>query len=196
MAGLGGDIPGTKAVVSIEPSVPALPKPVGTTPPILAVLGQCDEQIPLADNRKEVRDLIAFAPKAPVVSVLLQHATHIDMVTGGGSHTIGPAMPDQSPACAPGALLKPDLQRAASVQLVGDFIEQTFGGMTTYRLGEVQGSTSAVEATSHVAAQVVPGGAPPAAVDPATVTYTRSTTAVLPPKPADMKLAPTGGDDI
>ena len=100
MAGLGGDIPGTKAVVSIEPSVPALPKPVGTTPPILAVLGQCDEQIPLADNRKEVRDLIAFAPKAPVVSVLLQHATHIDMVTGGGSHTIGPVMPDQSPACA------------------------------------------------------------------------------------------------
>lgn len=112
-AGLGGDIPGTKAVAAIEPSVRDL-TPTGTPPPMLSLLGQCDEQIPLEENRKEMRAVATAAPKTSFLAVILEHATHIGMLTGGGSHEIGLVQPDSSPACAKGALLAPQVQRAAA----------------------------------------------------------------------------------
>lgn len=138
----------------------------------------------------------AAATDGAVAAVTLQHATHIGMVTGGGSHTIGLTTPDDSPACAAGALLTPALQRAAAAQLVGDFIQQAFGGATTYRLQLVPGTTSTLDLASHTTAELVPGTASPAQVDPATVTYTRSTTPILPPPPRDFMLHQKGEGDV
>lgn len=194
-AGLGGEIPGTKAVAAIEPSVRDL-TPTGTPPPMLSLLGQCDEQIPLEENRKEMGAIATAAPKTSFLAVILEHATHIGMLTGGGSHEIGLVQPDSSPACAKGALLAPQVQRAAAALLVGDFMQQAFAGSSSFQLHEVTGSTATVEVASNATATMQPGATAPPAVDPAGVTYTRSTTTILPPKPADLTLSQAGGDSV
>ena len=84
----------------------------------------------------------------------------------------------------------------AAAQLVGDFIQQAFGGATTYRLQLVPGTTSTLDLASHTTAELVPGTASPAQVDPATVTYTRSTTPILPPPPRDFVLHQKGEGDV
>lgn len=189
-----GDIPGTKAVAAIEPAFKSTPKASPQGPPTLILIGECDEQIPLADTKGEVADLVRANPTTAIVSTTLAHAIHIGMLNGGGSHTIGLVIPNSSPACAPTALLDRTLQRAATAQITADFVTQAFAGTTKYVLTTLEGATVTVEAKgpATVTTSVTPT-APPA-VDPKSVTFTKSSVAVLPPKPAGLKLNGGGGN--
>ncbi|MBK8437419.1 MAG: dienelactone hydrolase family protein [Austwickia sp.] len=183
-----GDIPGTKAVAAIEPAFKSVPKARIAGPPTFILMGECDEQIPIADSRREVADLVRANPSTAVVSATMAHATHIGMLTGGGSHTIGLVTPSSSPACAAKALLNRTLQRAATARITGDFLVQAFAGTATYALTTVEGATVTAAAKGPASVTVAVAPSAPEGVDPKSLTFTSSETRVLPAKPAGLKL--------
>ncbi len=181
-------LPGIRAAVAIEPAVKSIPTAKSAVAPTLALIGQCDEQIPGDDTTSDLAQIAKKNPTAALVSATLANATHIGTLTGGGSHKIGLVMPSKSAACQDSALLDKSLQRAAIAQITADFMEEAFAGKTSFTIRNVTGTTTTAKSLSGATVSTAPTTASPAAVDPKSITYTASSTQVLPPKPANLVL--------
>lgn len=187
-AALAGALPHVKASVAIQPAF-GVNKPVNALVPTMVIAGECDEQIPAADTQQGVLDLARANPKSVVVSATIAHATHIGTLSGGGSNRVGLVNPPTTSACRPAALLAKPTQRAELAQLTADFLTQALRGGSAYTLRAVPGTkVTAVSQTSAASVTVTPIPDAPAQVQPKSVTYTRSTLPILPPKPTSLVL--------
>lgn len=183
-----GLIPNLFGVVALEPAFGPLDRARTKLPPTLVVAGECDEQIPVDDVDSGVADL-AKNTEAVVLYAKIPHATHIGMMFGGGSHTLGLVHPLQTPACAPAALLPKAVQRGQAAELIADSLGQAMSGRSNYVLASVPGVT--VTATAQTSAGTVEVGkvdAILATVDPKSVTFSHSQVVVLPAKPESLIL--------
>lgn len=187
-AAVQGLIPNLFGVVALEPAFGPLDRAKAKLPPTLVIAGECDEQIPIDDVDSGVANLAKNAG-AVVLYAKIPHATHIGMMFGGGSHTLGLVNPVRTPACAVPALLPKPVQRGEAAQLSADFLSQAIAGSHEYVLGSVPGVTvTATAATRAGAVSVRPVAAIPATVDPKSVTFSQSQVVVLPAKPESLIL--------
>lgn len=186
-----GTVPGLSAVVALQPAYQGVGTPTMKSPvPMLTVAGACDEQV---GPDEPVQDAKAFAranPKAPVLTAVMSHATHIATVAGGGSHEVGLVSPVEGKDCAADALAAPEVVQGATALVVADFLEQAHQGRTDFRLASVEKTSLSVAALNEAGTVSTHSvdDLPPA-VSPDSITFDESTEALLPPLPEGMTIA-------
>ncbi len=189
-AALANQIPGLKRVVAIEPNLTHTEKAATQLVPSLLVAGECDEQIAAAEVLDGGKDLAAANPDAVVNTATLPHTTHIGLLDGGGSHTIGLVQPVRTPSCADAALLPKEVQRSQAAELTAAFLDQVRQGRKSFTLPALSGVTVEASAQTRAATVTIEAStAGPETTDPHSVTYDSSSRAWLPEKPADLDLA-------
>lgn len=174
-AALANQIPGLKRVVAIEPNLTHTEKAATQLVPSLLVAGECDEQIAAAEVLDGGKDLAAANPDAVVNTATLPHTTHIGLLDGGGSHTIGLVQPVRTPSCADAALLPKEVQRSQAAELTAAFLDQVRQGRKSFTLPALSGVT--VEASAQTSAATVTieaSTAGPETTNPHSVTYDSS----------------------
>ena len=179
--------PELKAVVALQPAQNSPFTWKGSLAPSLVVSGQCDEQVGGDEALGIAKELAAKQKSSVVLTASVAHATHIGLVAGGGSDQIGLVRPLNTGACA--TKLAPATAQGAVARLTADFLETAVTGGTAYTLG-VSPDAAVTLTSATPAATVTPRAATtlPTAVDPQSVTYDVTTTSVVPPKPADVRL--------
>ncbi len=181
------EFPALKAIVALQPALNSPFVWKGSLTPSLVVSGQCDEQVGADEPLGIAKELAAKQKSAVVLTASVARANHIGLVAGGGSDQIGLVRPLNTGACA--TKLAPATAQGAVARLTADFLETAVTGGTAYTLG-VSPDAAVTLTSATPAATVTPRAATtlPTAVDPQSVTYDVTTTSVVPPKPADVRL--------
>ena len=180
--------PGIKAAVALQPGSGVIDKPTKTLAPTLIVTGQCDEQVK-EDGLKVAKEVSKKYPSGVVITASMAGTTHIGLLSGGGSHRVGPVTPVETAGCKDTALLGAE-QRLGTVSLLtADFLTAALkGGATAYELGTAKGAT--VTFTSWTPAATVKGveKAAPQALPASSITFDTSSVVVVPAKPKSMDI--------
>lgn len=181
------EFPALKAIVALQPALNSPFVWKGSLTPSLVVSGQCDEQVGADEPLGIAKELAAKQKSAVVITASVARANHIGLVAGGGSDQIGLVRPLNTGACA--TKLAPATAQGAVARLTADFLETALAGGTAYTLG-VSPDAAVTLTSATPAATVTPRAVTtvPTAVDPRSITFDVSTTSVVPPKPADVRL--------
>ncbi len=189
-------MPGLRAVVALEPSWNSPISGATASPvPTLVVAGACDEQVGPIEPLAFARKLAALSPTRTVVTATLPHTTHIGLLSGGGSHRVGPVMPVSGPACAEGALWQPAQSRSQAAALTADFLAGAFGLTPGYALRTLAASGVTVNSLSPAVPVTTRDVATlPTDVTAASIAYAVVPEQILPPKPASLVITDDQGD--
>lgn len=185
--------PGLKAVVAIQPGQSHIEASIADLVPTLLITAKCDEQV-AEMGLKSAAALAKAAPRGVVLSESAPHTTHIGVLSGGGSHEVGPVSPVQGRECAGPALLAPQQMAASTALVAADFVEATFKGTTAYRLGRGAGEEpTATSWTSAASVSLVEKPLPPV-LRARDIAFAESSVAILPPATPDIQLGDAADD--
>ncbi len=183
-----GTFPSLKAVVALQPAINTpLTWKQANLAPTLVLSGQCDEQVGGDGSLSVGKELAAKQPNAVVLTASVARASHIGLVAGGGSDTIGLVQPMTTGACA--SKIAPAVAQSAVAQVTADFLQTAMAGGTAYRIG-VGSAAPVTLAALTPSATVTPAPVTtlPVTVDPKSIRFDSSTSVVAPAKPAAVVL--------